>query len=90
VWTDRYEDLRRRLLSDGGQSRSGGLGAAAFLHRGLAAWMRAWSSCAVEPTGRAAPDPSSDAEPTPLPCPAYQAITQLLVEMIFHRQQEAA
>jgi hypothetical protein len=63
-----------------------GLGLALFLHRGMTAWMQAWSECAgkVEPETRSV----SGGNET-IPVDMRSQLTSLLAGMILSLQQEA-
>jgi hypothetical protein len=62
-----------------------GLGLALFLHRGMTAWMQAWSECAgkVEPETRSV----SGGNET-IPVDMRSQLTSLLAGMILSLQQE--
>ena len=81
-WTGRYEDLRRRVLEETGPLPQGA-GIAVFVRQGLAAWMQAWTEHDSGPI----PCPATQ-EPARLPAGLYAEVTQLLVDMVFHRRQE--
>ena len=79
----RYEDLRRRVLEEAGRLPRGA-GVAVFVRQGLAAWMQVWPEEAPTPIS-----PPASHELARLPAGLYAEVTQLLVDMIFHRRQEA-
>ncbi|MEO8131240.1 MAG: hypothetical protein ABI822_29355 [Bryobacteraceae bacterium] len=60
-----------------------GAGVAVFVRQGLAAWMQAWPEQASGPI-----PPPVTYEPARLPAVLYAEVTQLLVDLIFHRRQE--
>jgi hypothetical protein len=83
AWTGRYENLRRRVTEEDGRLPRG-VEVTVFVRRGMAAWMEAWTeevSCPL-------PRPVACA-PLPLSPGLYADITRLLVNMLFHNQQEA-
>jgi len=82
-WLGRYEDLRRLVLEQAGHlPRRPGI--AVFVRQGMAAWMQAWPEEANCPL-----PPSNNLESPRMPSELYEDVTQLLVDMLFHHQQEA-
>jgi hypothetical protein len=79
----RYEELRRQAL---GQFGAHAQGLALFMHRGMRAWMQAWSQCVPAPLPLPAA-PSQDQET----CPArlHTDVAMLLANMVLFARQEA-
>jgi hypothetical protein len=71
-----YEAVRRAVLDGARGDRD--LGLALLMRRGLAAWIRAWSTCAAPPPP-SAPPPPGDA--LALPPGVRGDVTRLLVTM---------
>jgi hypothetical protein len=57
---DRYEELRRRVLS--GEADGHRLGLAVLLRQGVAAWMHAWDGISAAPPRPPAPGPQPDGD----------------------------
>lgn len=74
----RYEELRRGVMSGSGRQATGE-GLALVLHRGVAAWLEAWSKCldkpSVEPVGLGKPAATVSAE-------LYPELSLLLAGMV--------
>lgn len=83
AWTGRYEELRRRVTEEDARLPRGSE-VTLFVRRGMAAWMDAWTEQASCPV----PRPVAHA-PRQLPSGLYADVTRLLVNMLFHHQQEA-
>ena len=81
-----YEDLRRRVLGEGA-GPAGGLGAALFVHKGVLAWMRAWSDCTRPREGAAIQEPPAhDSVPPRL----QPEVVMILAGMALNHYQEVA
>jgi hypothetical protein len=78
----RYEELRRHAL---GRPATQGQGLALFMHRGMRAWMQAWSQC-VPP----APVPARSHDDQEI-CPVqlHRDVAMLLASMVLFARQEA-
>lgn len=72
---DDYEGLRRAVLEGTHGDRD--LGRALLIRRGMAAWIRAWSTCGAPASSERRPD----AEGLPLPAGLRGDVTRLLVTM---------
>lgn len=86
TWYARYEQLRAGWLA-----QEIGWGQALFIHQGMAAWMKAWSTAMRhEPETRADASASERAGPQVevLPDERQRQLTCALVNLILHRQQE--
>lgn len=81
-----YEDLRRHVLGEGIGS-SGSLGTALFIHKGMSAWMRAWSDCVRPSEGVAMKEPSIH---EPVPRHLQPEVVMILAGMALNRYQEVA
>lgn len=81
-----YEDLRRHVLGEG-LGPAGGLGVALFMHKGVLAWMRAWSDCARFREGAAIKEPPAHALVPPVLQPE---VVMILAGMALNRYQEVA
>lgn len=71
-----YEALRQVVLEGSRGDRD--LGLALFMHRGMAAWMRAWSGCVTPPSPM--PGVAHGSAPA-LPAGLRGDVTRLLVTM---------
>jgi hypothetical protein len=80
-----YEQLRRDATDMSSHVREG-LGLALFLHRGMAAWMQAWSQCIDCVTPQALSRPAT----TPVPVDVRAQVATLLAGIILSLHQEAA
>lgn len=77
----RYEELRRQVL---GRCGAHGHGLALLMHRGMRAWMQAWSQCvAPPPTPMLAPD-----EQETCPVQLHKEVATLLANMVLFARQE--
>ena len=75
----RYEELRRIGLA--GQKVAQNLGLALFLHRGMAAWMKAWENyCPLKRPAKASNQN--------IPAATQNTMVMLLVSMIFSSKEE--
>jgi len=84
VLLERYEELRREALGSSGGRRGHGL--ALFLGCGMAAWMEAWSSCALE--GSSALAPSGAATNGAVPPARRDEVVLVLAGMALDRVEE--
>ncbi|HUC76856.1 MAG TPA: hypothetical protein VMS04_16250 [Vicinamibacterales bacterium] len=71
-----YETLRRAVLEGTRGDRD--LGLALLMRRGMAAWIRAWSTCAAPTTGERRPQETVQA----LPAGLRGDVARLLVTMV--------
>lgn len=78
----RYEELRRLVL---GRAAAQPQGMALFMHRGMGAWMQAWSQC-VAPTHTSAQPPQSQEI---FPVQLHRDVAMLLASMVLFARQEA-
>lgn len=83
-WTGRYEDLRRRVMEEGGRLPRGPE-VTTFVRRGMASWMQAWSEEASYTC--TTPRPVTH-KPVLLPAGLYADVTRLLVNMFLQNRQE--
>ena len=81
-----YEDLRCHVLGEDTGS-SGNLGAALFMHKGMSAWMRAWSDCAQTSERVVMKGPLSD---EPVPRHLQPEVVMILAGMALNSYQEVA
>jgi hypothetical protein len=79
-----YEQLRRDATDMSSRGREA-LGLALFLHRGMAAWMQAWSPGRDGITPPAPPQPAT----TPVPMDVRGQVAMLLAGIILSLHQEA-
>lgn len=77
-----YEDLRGQAVVHPAAARS--LGYALFIRQGMAAWARAWRSCASEPP-TSAPSPVAH---TPMPLELRAQVALVLAGIIFNLQRQ--
>ncbi len=82
----RYEDLRRHVLGEDVGS-PGSLGVALFIHKGMSAWMWAWSECAWPSEGVAMKEPKTH---EPVPRHLQPEVVMILAGMALNRYQEVA
>jgi hypothetical protein len=77
----RYEELRRHAL---GQCTAQAQGLALFMHRGMAAWLQAWSQC----VGLAPARPPQDQPDCPVHL--HKEVAMLLASMVLSTCQGAS
>ncbi|MDZ4688069.1 MAG: hypothetical protein SH850_23595 [Planctomycetaceae bacterium] len=87
-WTSRYEELRQQILQPAGQSFSAGHGLTVLLQRGVTAWMRVWSDCALPFRITSSVSGSATAGSTSSVSDLSDQWTRLLVDMLLHHSQE--
>jgi len=81
-----YEDLRRQAMGDG-MGDMARLGTALFVHKGMAAWLRAWSDCT--PPSETARIHDSCPEGG-VPSELQSEVVMILAGMALNRYQEVA
>lgn len=79
----RYEELRCLVL---GRTAAQPQGMALFMHRGMGAWMQAWSQCVAPMRAPAQPPDTQETCPVQL----HRDVTMLLASMVLFARQEAA
>ena len=87
-WTARYEELRQQILQPAGESFSAGHCLTVLLQRGVTAWMRIRSDCALPSRARSSLSGSSTADPTSSVSDLSDQWTRLLVDLLLHHSQE--
>ena len=82
---ERYEELRRQVLSPAGGGR-GGQGLMLFLRRGMKGWMNGWSRCPIAGPAK----PSIDAGPVEAVVPWHlrHEVVAILTGMALNIGQE--
>lgn len=87
-WTDRYEKLRQHVLQPTGPSFDGTPGLAVLLQRGVAAWMRVWSDCALLPHAPSSWSRSTIVDPASSVSDLSDQWIRLLVDMLLRSSRE--
>lgn len=87
LWRERYEALRRHFIESRQLLHADPCALGVLIQSGMAAWMRAWQSCAAraqEPS-----DPFPPLWPLPVACVWQQELTRLIAHMTAQHLQRA-